>query len=95
MEPKRNKNLVFEAGELLREEARQFVHRLDSLVKDGRPEEWATAARDIVGRGELAWPKQLLDALTKCQRSRLTDAQAGKLQKYIEQRREAQASQSI
>lgn len=91
--PKHKSGILFEAGEHLREEVRQVAESMLSLVKHGRSEEWATGAR-MIGRDELRLPKNLIETLSTAQSWRLTDAELGRLQKYIEERRRA-ASGSI
>ena len=84
MEPKQTSELYFQAGELLRKETQEISESLANLLQSATTEDWATAARDTVGRGELQWPNRLIEKLKKCQSIRLTsEIQVKRIQRYV------------
>ena len=91
---KSKSGILFEAGEHLREEVQQTAETMLLLVKNGLPEEWATAAR-MIGRDELRLPSKLIETLSGARTWRLTDAEIGRLQKYIEERKRVKSSSAI
>lgn len=87
---KRRTGILFEAGECLREEVRKLAETLSAHVEDGRPEEWATAAR-LIGRGELQLPNKLSETLSSARVWRLSDEEMQRLIDYIERCKRAKS----
>ncbi len=87
MEQKKIMKLHFEAGELLRREIEEMAASLANVLKNAKPEDFATVARDVLGSGELAFPYRLIQRLRQCHAYRLTrEAQIKRIQKYVAER---------
>ncbi len=88
MEQRQISNLYFEAGELLRKETETISESLANVLKSARPEDWATAARELIGRGDLEWMKRLIERLSQSQTHRLvSEKQLERIDQYIEEQR--------
>ena len=87
-EPKGTSTILFEAGELLREEVREKIATLTALVNNSTSGEWAAAARKI-GRADFQWPVELIDTLNNMERYRLKGPEIERIKQYIEKKRSA------
>jgi hypothetical protein len=96
MNSKQGSDLYFQAGELLRDEARQIAETLLRLARDASDADWKNAAWNVVGGGQLQWPTRLIENLTAHQSKRLAeDGQIARLRTYVEQRRKPEADLEI